>query len=264
MQPPITVVHIPHASRLVPTECRSAILLDDTALAEELRLMTDAYTEELFALDGSAPIRFPISRLVVDVERFTDDAHEPMATRGMGVLYTTRANGQPLREPPSPAERTELLDRWYHPHHDRLTRAVDQAIAGHGRCLLLDAHSFPSRPLPYELDQCPHRPDICLGSDDFHTPPALLNLAHAAFTAAGFSVQINAPFSGALVPGTHCRRDARVAALMIEVRRDLYMHEDTGARRNDFASFAGRLQQLLQELVLQTRITVFGAEPGHD
>jgi len=83
MHPPITVVHIPHASRLVPAECRSAILLDDLSLAEELRLMTDAYTDELFALDGSAPIRFPISRLVVDPERFTDDAHEPMAARGL-------------------------------------------------------------------------------------------------------------------------------------------------------------------------------------
>jgi len=129
---------------------------------------------------------------------------------------------------------------------------------------VLDAHSFPSHPLPYERDQRPDRPDICLGSDDFHTPPALLSLAHAAFTAAGFSVQINAPFSGALVPSKHYRRDARVAALMIEVRRDLYMHEDTGERRSDFASFGRRLQQLLQELVLQTRITVFGADPGHD
>jgi len=264
MQPPITVVHIPHASKLVPADCRPAILLDDACLAEELRLMTDAYTDELFALDGSAPIRFPISRLVVDPERFTEDAHEPMAERGMGVLYTRRANGQPLREPPPSAERARLLDAWYHPHHDRLTRAVDQAIAGHGRCLVLDAHSFPSRPLPYELDQRLDRPDICLGSDEFHTPPALLNLAYAAFTAAGFSVQINAPFSGALVPGKHYRRDARVAALMIEVRRDLYMHEDTGARRSDFATFAARLQELLQALVLQTRITVFGADPGHD
>jgi N-formylglutamate deformylase len=264
MQPPVTVVHIPHASQLVPVDCRSAILLDDPSLAEELRLMTDTYTDELFALDGSAPVRFPISRLVVDAERFTDDAHEPMAARGMGVLYTTRANGQPLREPPSPTERARLLEAWYHPHHDRLTLAVDHAIAGHGRCIVLDAHSFPSRPLPYELHQNPDRPQICLGTDPFHTPPALLELATAAFTRAGFSVRVNEPFSGALVPAKHYQRDPRVVALMVEVRRDLYMHEDTGARRSDFASFGRRLQALLQELVLQTHITLFGADPGHD
>lgn len=43
--------------------------------------MTDRYTDELFAFPETAAttIAFPMSRLVVDPERFTDDALEPMS-----------------------------------------------------------------------------------------------------------------------------------------------------------------------------------------
>lgn len=243
------VVHIPHASRLVPDEFRSSLRLDDAALAQELLYMTDAYTDELFAMPGATAVRFAASRLVVDPERFCDDALEPMASRGMGVIYTRCAHGQPLRDTPTGAERSMLLDRWYWPHHERLTQAVDNALSTHGHCLVLDAHSFPSAPLPYELDQAHDRPQICIGSDAFHTPPSLLAVAIETFRRHGFSVEVDRPFSGALVPLAHYQRDARVSALMIEVRRDLYMDEHSGARRADFASVADQVQQAARAII---------------
>jgi len=41
---------------------------------------------------------FPVSRLVVDVERFPDDEDEPMAGRGMGAVYTRLSSGERLRD----------------------------------------------------------------------------------------------------------------------------------------------------------------------
>ena len=41
-------------------------------------------------------------------------------------------------------------------------------------CLIIDGHSFPALPLPYELNQTAFRPDFCLGTDDFHTPEELV------------------------------------------------------------------------------------------
>lgn len=211
--------------------------------------MTDSFTDELFALPDTVTVQFPVSRLVVDPERFADDILEPMSSRGMGAIYTRRAHGQLLRHEPSGVESQQLLNRWYRPHHELLTHAVNIALVEHGRCLVLDAHSFPSKPLPYELDQAANRPEICLGSDAFHTPASLLELAVATFNRLGFSVDVDRPFSGALVPLAHYQRDRRASALMVEVRRDLYMDEETGLRRPDFAELMDRVQQAARVII---------------
>jgi N-formylglutamate deformylase len=96
---PATVLHIPHASRTIPREVRQDLLLDDAALEFELLRMTDAYTDELFAVSARAAVTlgYPVSRVVVDPERFRDDGSEPIAARGMGAVYTRTADGRPLR-----------------------------------------------------------------------------------------------------------------------------------------------------------------------
>ncbi len=93
-----TILHLPHASRNIPAEHRDAFHLSDAELDLELTRMTDAHTDHLFALEGATRVVFPISRLVVDPERFEDDALEPMAARGMGVLYTHTSQRTPLRD----------------------------------------------------------------------------------------------------------------------------------------------------------------------
>ena len=114
---PITVVHVPHSSRHVPAEEREAICLDDVALDAELMRMTDAYTDELFPVTTVEVARlvFPVSRLICDVERFPLDQDEPMASRGVGVVYTRTSMGEMLRHQQNPNERLALLDRWYWP-----------------------------------------------------------------------------------------------------------------------------------------------------
>ena len=94
------VGHVPHASLRIPPGERGGILLDDDALAAELLRLTDRHTDRLFAwirdLGGSLFVN-RVSRLVVDPERFPDDAREPMARVGQGAVYTRTADGDPLR-----------------------------------------------------------------------------------------------------------------------------------------------------------------------
>ena len=75
---PAVVIHIPHSSTVIPPEYRDQLVLSDDDLAAELVRMTDAYTDELFALasDTATTIQFPVSRLVLDPERFEDDQQE--------------------------------------------------------------------------------------------------------------------------------------------------------------------------------------------
>jgi N-formylglutamate amidohydrolase len=251
---PAVVLHIPHASTTIPSHERASLALSDGELALELLRMTDRYTDELFALpeDEATPIAFPVSRLVLDPERFADDAEEPMSGHGMGVIYTRTSHRQVFRNAPSTVERERLLTRYYHPHHDRLTAAVNEALDAHSTCLLIDCHSFPAAALPYELDQSGGRPDICIGTDSFHTPPGLRDAAVRLFEGAGFTVAVDRPFAGALVPSRHYRHDARVRALMIEVNRGLYMSETTGDRVPGFTHLSGRVQDVVRQLVSET------------
>lgn len=250
--PPL-VLHVPHASTSIPADMRATLLLDEADLAAEILRMTDAFTDELFGVssDRATTVAFPVSRLVVDPERFQDDAQERMAERGMGVVYVRTSDGRRLREAPGAPERAALLARFYEPHHAALMAAVDLALSRWARCLVLDAHSFPSTPLPYEPDQSPSRPDICLGTDSFHTPRWLLDRARVWLEGQGLSVDVDRPFSGAMVPASHYRKDVRVVALMVEVNRKLYMDERTGARSPAFA----RVHRLLDRMIHFLEVT---------
>ncbi|MDI2073067.1 N-formylglutamate amidohydrolase [Bradyrhizobium sp. Mp27] len=247
MPSPNLLLHIPHSSRLVPPKERAQLAPDDQTLGLELLRMTDAFTDELFAPTPleSARVVFPVSRLVCDVERFPDDADEPMALRGMGAVHVKTTDGQPLREHLTVAERARLIDTWYRPHHQRLTDAVDQLVADQGSCIIVDCHSFSSRPLPHEPDQDPGRPDICIGTDSWHTPAQLRDELVAAVSARGFSVLVDRPFAGALVPAKQHHRELSVQAIMIEVNRRLYMDEATGERLPGFSEVRQAVSEML-------------------
>jgi N-formylglutamate amidohydrolase len=240
---------------VVPADARTSILLTDDALSAELLRMTDSFTDELFRLNPrvARSVVFPVSRLVVDPERFLDDSAEPMSGRGMGVVYTRTADGAALRGAVDEKTRRALVTAHYLPHHHRLTEAVEAAARRWGSCLVVDCHSFPSSPLPYELDQSPGRPEICLGTDAFHTPAPLAAVAVGLFRDAGFRVQLDRPFSGALVPATHYQRDTRVMAIMVEVNRSLYMNEGSGERLATFGEIASRLRSAVTRLIEAAR-----------
>ena len=247
---PKCIVHIPHSSRHIPLEFRDQFLLSDADLMVERIRMTDGHTDDLFSFPPQEvrTLRFPMSRLLVDPERFEDDAREIMFQKGMGVLYTKTAHGDSLRRSLSSTERTRLLECFYRPHHARLTELVDDTLASHNRCLILDAHSFPSRPLPYEWDQSQNRPEICIGADSFHTPKELEEACVNGFLARGYSVEVNRPFKGSLVPMAHFQVDRRVSSIMVEIRRDLYMDELTGRKIPRFKSIKKDLCCILQGL----------------
>ena len=117
------ILHLPHASTLIPEDLRQDFLLSDQELREELNRITDHATDAIFpgAFPKANAIVFPVSRLVVDPERCSDDSEEPMSQVGMGVTYTRGSLRQPLREQPTQGNRQELLARYYIPNHQKLT-----------------------------------------------------------------------------------------------------------------------------------------------
>lgn len=241
------LLHVPHSSRTLPAQVRSTIVLDDAALERELDHITDSHTAELAALTAGSctltPWRFVngLSRLVIDPERFPDDREE-MLTVGMGAVYTHTTQRERLRSvgvDPQP-----LLDRYFHPYAQAMTAAVDERLAATDRAVIIDVHSYPTTTLPYELHGAGPRPPICLGTDSFHTPPELLGRAEAAFADFG-GTGLNSPFPGTYVPLKHYGTDPRVSALMIEIRRDVYMTEPGGPPGPGLTALASALAALV-------------------
>ena len=238
------LVHLPHDATVIPPADRRDFLLTEAELRAESLRLTDAHSAALYA-EGLPPedfVRAEVSRLVVDVERFADDTQEPCARVGMGATYVRTADGRPLRAL-TPERRAELMARHYWPHHRALDEAAAVRLARFGRCLVLDAHSFPTGPLPTQLAFGPS-PQIGVGTQPGHTPPELRDLVVGFFGDRGYEVGVDVPFSGAMVPNACFGCEPRLWSVMIEVRRDLYMDETTGDRHDGF----GRTQAVLAEL----------------
>ena len=252
------ILHVPHASQLIPDDVRTGILLDDHdhdhdhELELELRAMTDVHTDLIAAraaelVHGPRPWMFTnrLSRLVVDPERFPDE-REVMNAAGMGAVYTRTSTGEPLRDD-DPQQRAALISTRFDPYAAALAGLVDERLDATGHAVILDIHSYPRDPLPYELFADEARPEICLGCDENHTPPWLRSLAHDAL-APGWGVGVNRPFHGTYVPLRHYGCDDRVTSLMLEIRRDTYVRPDGGPDQDAIMRLAGAIAALIDAI----------------
>jgi N-formylglutamate deformylase len=248
------IFHLPHSSASIPEEYLSDFVLSGSDLTEELRLMTDWHTSGLFSPAVHAlgtSIEFPVSRLLVDPERFPDDGQELMSEVGMGVLYRKTSQGKQLRAAGTDqgSRRYELLQHFYDPHHDALTHATEMELSRSGSVLIVDCHSFPAQALPYEFDQASKRPDICIGTDDFHTAGQFADEIAHEYRSLGYSVALNTPFAGALVPLKYYKEDRSVQSIMIEVNRSLYMDEKSTKQNEQFGKVSSDIRSVLSMVV---------------
>jgi N-formylglutamate deformylase len=228
------LLHVPHAGTRVPGWLRSRLLLSDAEMAAEIDALTDHRTDVIALRAADLAVVRPfvlvnhVSRFVVDPERFLDEREE-MAAVGMGAVYTHGTRGQRIRAD-DPVHAEALLDAFYRPWADATEAAVRERLAATGRAVLLDVHSYPREPLPYERHAHGPRPATCLGTDVFHTPPWLVDAAREALAPVG-DVALNSPFAGTYVPLSRYGTDPRVASLMLELRRDVCAESEPALAR---------------------------------
>jgi len=230
LTPAPVLVHVPHAGLRIPDDVRETFVAPPEVVARDLQRSTDQETDRLWrgaVSQGATMVVNRISRLVCDVERFADDAREPaMAAAGRGAVYLATEDEQPLRRPGFTAgERQAVIDRFYTPWQELVADECERLLERFGKCRIIDAHTFPARPLGCETDQGP-RPDICLGWGRYHSPQWWREKLVDVFERAGFSVEVNRPFAGSFVPGRYFERERRVRSVMVEVNRALYLGED--------------------------------------
>jgi len=197
------LLHIPHSS------IKMAKGVKVSNLQENLDVLTDWFTDELFYHPSAEYIIFPYSRLSVDVERYLKD--EPMEKEGKGVLYKTDAFNKPIIRD---ATVFPAMMKIYQDHHYFLNQRAGWTLAYFPIAFIVDCHSF--------ADEAGH-PDICLGTGSY-TPESVVDEMKKYFDKNGFSNTVNFPYSGSIMPhGFENNKD--VKSIMIEVNRKLYLNK---------------------------------------
>lgn len=217
------VLHIPHASTVIPLS--DGYVVNQYKLNNEVLKLTDWYTDDIFSSKTDISIVTPFSRVFCDVERFVDDASEVMSKSGMGVLYERCDDDIVLRNI-TPKLRDHIIDNYYWSHHDLLSKTISQQLKLRGSCIIIDCHSFPEIPLLKALDQRLDRPDFNIGTDAYHTPFKYVEASVSYFESHGYTLGIDYPYSGSIVPMSYYKKDKRVNSIMLEVNRRLYLDKN--------------------------------------
>jgi len=221
------ILHIPHSSTTIPFF--DGYVDDKQKITKEIEKLTDWYTDDLFGTETDDKVITPFSRIFCDVERFEDDSQEEMAKFGMGVLYEKFDNGDTLRTV-TPELRKTILQHYYRKHHEKLLNLVKSSLETKGKCLIVDCHSFPEESFNCAVNKSSFRPDFNIGTDGFHTPKKLIEISKRYFEELGYSLGIDEPYSGTIVPMEYYKKDDRVQSIMLEVNRKLYL---SGTEKSD-------------------------------
>jgi N-formylglutamate amidohydrolase len=247
------LANVPHSSDLIPEWTRDQFTVSDEDLREQNRQLVDWFTDELYSpivTAGGCMVRHEVSRFVLDPERFEDDAQEIMAERGMGAIYTHGCQRQRIRRELSKEERERVLTTYYRPYHGELIRQTESCLARFGQCIVIDCHSYPEKPLPYELFGDTERPDVVLGTDPHHTAESTIRLLESITRDFGYSFGLNKPFAGTYIPLPYYK-DSRITAFMLEINRVTYMNETLSLRSDGFATMRSCVEAMVSALVSQ-------------
>ena len=211
------VLNIPHSSTLIPDWAVKDILISASELSALVDFMTDKDVDKIwnFVPNENKQIA-TVSRLVVDTERYRNDNDEEMALKGMGLYYTHTPDGKQFRVRSEDTYSKCLAI--YDEYHSSLEGKVTKSLAEHGECIVLDCHSFHDD-MNYTGYHTSSFPDVCVGVNSALSPQAELIID--VFKNNGYTVKVNGPFAGSLVPLKYLN-DNRVVSVMIELNRRIY------------------------------------------
>jgi N-formylglutamate amidohydrolase len=227
-------------------------IVDRLSLENEILKLTDWFTDDLFYSADDIMVLAGFSRIFCDVERFTDDSFEIMAQYGMGVLYEKNDNGEIIRKI-TPEFKNSILNDYYWKHHQNFSTAIYNQLNQFGKAVIIDCHSFPNNPLKRDLDKTPERPDFNIGTDAFHTPKHLIEVSKVFFENAGYSLGIDWPYRGSIVPLEHYNKNKNVQTIMLEINRTLYLKEPGNEKSDKYSE----IKKVTGDFIMRIKNSMF-------
>jgi N-formylglutamate deformylase len=228
------VVSVPHAgTRTAGFEATLSPELD-------VRCDADLFVDRLYRIGEPAGpevfVAAQLSRFVCDLNRDPDDVgagavpehSAPRNNDGRGFIWAMTTTGAPALARPLTLGEWQERTAIHAGYHETITKALTRARAKFGFAILLDGHSMPSHGRLGHKDPGRTRADVVPGDrDGTSCAPALSELVIGHFQAQGMAVRPNDPYTGGYITSHHGRPADRIHAIQIELRRNLYMDEQS-------------------------------------
>jgi N-formylglutamate deformylase len=234
-----------------------------------LRFVEDTHVDTLWSVGpnlGVSLLAANAPRSYIDCNRSLEDMDPVMVEGGWPAqvrdsLRTGMGNGliwrNVRRDLPiysgklsQQAVRNRIGD-YYLPYHDALKQMIDKVHQEHQAVWHLNLHSMPAN--VYErLGMASDKPaaDFVLGDrDGTSCAPEFTELVEGLLLKLGYSVSINDPYKGQEIVAMHGQPGRNRHSLQVEIRRDLYMNEQTREPNAGFEMLRADLALLTKDLV---------------
>jgi N-formylglutamate deformylase len=260
------VLDSPHSGEWYPDD------FDHVPPREVVRRAEDTHVARLWrsAVDHGATLveaRFPRAYIDanrsladVDVDLLSDDWPEPVTRsrkteQGIGLVWRLARGDTPMYDRKLSSEEVRgRIDRCWRPYHEALDAAIEERHRAFGAVWHVNCHSMPAVGDALADDPGRERADFVLGDRDGTTcEPAMTALVAGVARVLGYSVAINDPYKGVEIVRKHGRPPEGRHSLQVEVKRTLYMDEDTLVPNAGYARLARDLATIAAELASYVR-----------
>jgi len=225
---------------------------EDTHVARLYRAATGAGATLIEATFPRAYIDVNRSLVDLDALLLADDWPDPVTpsrktAQGIGLVWRIARGGAPMYDRKlTAAEVRDRIDRWYRPYHAALATELDALHRAFGAVWHLNCHSMPAVGDANADDPGRVRADFVLGDRDGTTcAPAFTSLVAETVRGMGYTVAVNDPYKGVEIVRRHGRPAERRHSLQIEIKRTLYMDEDSLEPNAGYARLERDLARLM-------------------
>ena len=140
----------------------------------------------------------------------------------MGVIYTNDCDN--MITIPNKKYKRIVLKSYYDKHHNKLDKILTSILKKYNKCIIIDFHSFSDEMIE-KLFNTNNNPDICIGTDNTYTDKELTNHTINHFKEYGYSIEINKPYSGTIIPNKCFNKtEKRLSSIMLEINKRIYLN----------------------------------------
>ena len=252
------VLDSPHSGEHYPDD------FDHAPPREHVRRAEDTHVARLYrhaTAFGATLIEANFPRAYIDANRSLADVDtallagawdEPITRSrktelGTGLIWRLARGGVPMYDRKlSIAEVRQRIERWYVPYHAAVASALDERYREFGAVWHINCHSMPAVGDAHSEDPGHTRADFVLGDRDGTTcAPEFTALVAAKLRSMGYAVAVNDPYKGVELVRKHGRPAEKRNSLQIEIKRTLYMNEETLAPNAGYAKLEIDLARML-------------------